>query len=651
MKSIEHIFLFLILVLSIPAASSQEGVICVQVITAATGPYAECREFATPCDVPAGWESLKSSYCEGYKKHVKIEEFCDFQGPYCAQFYRETLPTLEQEYDIELVFRHFPWDFHEYAQKASEASECARNQGKFREYHNMLFENQEKLDVASLKKYASDLGLDGQVFESCLDSEEKRQKVLDDFEEGAKRGVAGTPTFFINSHKIVGAQPISIFKQTIIEEPIQEEPPQPEPEPIPPPEAEPVPAPEPGPSPELSYPDLQEEPVKGTGGILIEEYCSLQGPFCKRFYETTYQELWSEYGDKISFVFRNFPLSFHKNSFAAAEAGECALEQKGFWEMHDLLFERQDSWKGLNDPANLFVDYAKEIGLDGERFRNCLETGKYADEVKHDFEEGTKKGVTGTPTFFINGKKVVGAIPYYTFKQYLGGGDSITVTQTITQVEELPTQKITAEATIIQNPNLPQGYVESVPALSSAGGSRVVQSNKPDEGLIACKEGKCEPVTKISITKNGISVSTKGFSLRSSESEELSKIEIEVEIGGEKAIIEMDVEKGETKIITGRIEATTQEEVEVAGNILKVGGKNIFVSPSQAVENANAKSTAKVSIETGETPVYVIESTKNVRILGIIPVEIKEKTSVNAENGEVISKEQPWWIFLAVEEN
>ncbi|MFH2020998.1 MAG: DsbA family protein [archaeon] len=151
---------------------------------------------------------------EGTAK-ITIEEFSDFECPFCARAY----PTVNQildEYgsDVKVVYKHFPLSFHPLAQKAAEASECARDQGKFEEYHNILFESRE-MDIDSLKKHAADLGLDVAKFSTCLDSGAKVDKVKADFTEGQQRGVSGTPTFFINGQSLVGAQPYANFKTVI----------------------------------------------------------------------------------------------------------------------------------------------------------------------------------------------------------------------------------------------------------------------------------------------------------------------------------------------------------------------------------------------------------------------------------------------------
>lgn len=147
---------------------------------------------------------------------VKILEFSEFQCPYCARA-APTVDKVKEEYgdDVEIIFKHFPLNFHRYAQKAAEASECARDQGKFWEYHDTLFENQQSLDIPSLKNYAKDLGLDTDRFNTCLDDGEKISLVQNDFREGQSLGVRGTPTFFINDQMVVGAQPYEVFEEII----------------------------------------------------------------------------------------------------------------------------------------------------------------------------------------------------------------------------------------------------------------------------------------------------------------------------------------------------------------------------------------------------------------------------------------------------
>ncbi|MCA1828000.1 MAG: thioredoxin domain-containing protein [Myxococcales bacterium] len=147
---------------------------------------------------------------------VTIVEFSDFQCPFCGREY-PVIERLMKEYDgkVHLVFRHFPLDFHPFAEKAAEAGACAAEQGKFWELHNKMFENQQKLAVDDLKDYAKSVGVDPAKFDKCLDSGEKKAQIDDDQKAGAAAGVNGTPAFFINGIFVNGAQPYEQMKQTI----------------------------------------------------------------------------------------------------------------------------------------------------------------------------------------------------------------------------------------------------------------------------------------------------------------------------------------------------------------------------------------------------------------------------------------------------
>ena len=148
---------------------------------------------------------------------VAIVEFSDFQCPFCKSVIA-TLKQLMAEYKgkVKLVFRDFPLaDIHPLAPKAHEAARCAAEQGKFWEYHDLLFERAPSLAPAELKQYAGELKLDGATFAKCLDSGKYRQAVAGDVAEGARLGASGTPTFLINGRIVVGAKPIDAFQKLI----------------------------------------------------------------------------------------------------------------------------------------------------------------------------------------------------------------------------------------------------------------------------------------------------------------------------------------------------------------------------------------------------------------------------------------------------
>ncbi len=150
---------------------------------------------------------------------VTIVEFSEFECPFCAKYYRETLSKIREEYvetgKVKIIFRDFPLSFHQNAQKAAEAAECAGEQDKYYEMHDKLFEDGVKGGVDSFKEYAKELGLDTEAFNECLDSDAMAEEVKKDMKDGAAVGVTGTPAFFVNGVMVSGAQPFANFKAVI----------------------------------------------------------------------------------------------------------------------------------------------------------------------------------------------------------------------------------------------------------------------------------------------------------------------------------------------------------------------------------------------------------------------------------------------------
>ena len=152
---------------------------------------------------------------------------------------------------------------------------------------------------------------------------------------------------------------------------------------------------------------IEGRPSQGPDDALVEfvEFTDYECPFCRRFRETTYPVIRERFEGRVKWVVRNYPLTqIHPNAQLAAEAAECALDQDRFWEYHDLLFERHDQL-GRAD----LKSHARELGLDGDQFDSCLDSGEKISVVQNDLRDGFRFGVTGTPTFFINGQVVVGA--------------------------------------------------------------------------------------------------------------------------------------------------------------------------------------------------------------------------------------------------
>lgn len=150
---------------------------------------------------------------------------------------------------------------------------------------------------------------------------------------------------------------------------------------------------------------------QGKSGVTLVEYGDYQCPFCQQYYATV-KDVAATYDEQIHFQFRNFPItSRHPNAFAAARAAEAAALQDKFWEMHDLLYQNNDpngqaGWVAASDPTTYFNQFAEQIGLDMTKFKADFASEKVNDLVNADMKEGTRLGVSGTPTFFLDGKQV-----------------------------------------------------------------------------------------------------------------------------------------------------------------------------------------------------------------------------------------------------
>ena len=120
----------------------------------------------------------------------------------------------------------------------------------------------------------------------------------------------------------------------------------------------------------------------------------------------------AEFPDRVRLVYRDFPLDFHAGARPAAEAARCAAAMGRFWEYHDLLFVAQPEFS-----RDQLVGYAARLGLDRTAFASCLDSGRFREAVDADINEGRARGVRGTPTFFINGRRLVGAQPIDAFRE------------------------------------------------------------------------------------------------------------------------------------------------------------------------------------------------------------------------------------------
>ncbi len=141
--------------------------------------------------------------------------------------------------------------------------------------------------------------------------------------------------------------------------------------------------------------------------VTIVEFADFQCPACART-QPVLNQIMSDYGKEVTFIFRHFPLPQHRNAVLAAKAAEAAGEQGKFFEMADMLYSQQDRWSesGKDVAEEIFIDLAKDLALDMETFNNDLESNKYDDRIQTDKSDGLQLGVNSTPTIFINGQRI-----------------------------------------------------------------------------------------------------------------------------------------------------------------------------------------------------------------------------------------------------
>jgi protein-disulfide isomerase len=357
---------------------------------------------------------------------VTMVEFSDFQCPFC----KRAEPTVKQMLDkygkdLALVWMNQPLPFHEHAMDAATAFQAAARQGadKAWKLHDKMYENNTALTRADIEKYAGEVGLNVAKWKKDWDDPKIKDEVSEDSKTGTSLGASGTPTFFINGRQLVGAQPADAF-QKIIDDEIKE--------------ADALlkkgtplkdvytkrmetaalaPAPSApaggGDDPNKKYDiHLGDAPVKGPASapVTLVAWSDFQCPFCGRAAPTV-KQIEDAYKGKVRIAFKQFPLPFHDKAHLAAEAALAANEQGKFWQMHDKMFANQQA---LDRPS--LEKYAQEIGLDMGKFKAALDSGKYKAKVDAEDKEGAAVGVTGTPTFFINGVRLVGAQPLDAFK-------------------------------------------------------------------------------------------------------------------------------------------------------------------------------------------------------------------------------------------
>jgi protein-disulfide isomerase len=354
---------------------------------------------------------------------VTLVMFSDFECPYCKGV-EPTVRSLREKYGdkLRVVFKLLPLPFHPHAEPASElALEARAQKGEqgFWDAHDRIFASQPKLDEADLEKIATDMGLDVAKTKAAIKEKKHAKDISADTELGEDMHCNGTPHFFINGRRLVGAHPIENFVKVIDEE-LQKFTDQKgkvsaanwyesimktaqgpdEPEKKTPPA---VPA---------------GSPFKGgkNAKVVIQEFSDFQCPYCSRA-EPVLDEVMKNYGDKVKIVWRDRPLEMHAEAPLAAEAAREALQQKGpegFWKMHDALYKNQEKLKRED-----LEGYAKEIGLDVGKFKTALDSHAHKAAVDADSKVATEMSIDGTPAFFINGYFFSGADSYRMFKRLI----------------------------------------------------------------------------------------------------------------------------------------------------------------------------------------------------------------------------------------
>ena len=142
--------------------------------------------------------------------------------------------------------------------------------------------------------------------------------------------------------------------------------------------------------------------------VTLSEFGDYQCPACAQYHKLIKDDIIPKYSDKLKFVFLNFPLiDIHANAQAAAQAAEAAALQGKFWEMHNILYERQDDWSKQKNPQSKFEAYARELGIDVDLFKKDSDSQKVIDLINQQAGLGDAFEVKGTPSFFVNGTAVV----------------------------------------------------------------------------------------------------------------------------------------------------------------------------------------------------------------------------------------------------
>ena len=361
---------------------------------------------------------------------VTIVMVMDFQCPFCDRA-AATLHDLKQQYGerLRLVFHNNPLAFHQRALPAARAALAAHLQGRFWEYHDKLFANTRTLEDPQLERYAEEVGLKISLWSHDLASPRLLEQIEKEQAQATRLGANGTPSFFINGRYLAGAQPAAKFEAVIeheltaarqltnrgvspadlyreltrdgLTEARPREPRTPPPRRVEEDAIQDVPV---GDSPTLGPPDAP---------VTVVVFTDYQCPYCSRL-EPTLAEVREHYGSRVQIAWKHLPLPFHQRALPAAKAAVAAQLQGRFFELHRKLFENH---RTLEDAD--IARYAREVGLNMRRFEQDAASGTVAAMVDSDLGLAGRIGARGTPTAYVNGKKVSGAQPFESFRKVI----------------------------------------------------------------------------------------------------------------------------------------------------------------------------------------------------------------------------------------
>lgn len=384
---------------------------------------------------------------------VVIEEFSDYQCPFCGRFASQTMPTLLANQiangDAVLVFYDFPLtSIHPQGIPAALAANCVGEQSAiaYWEMHDLLFANipqwQGFSGTGVFTDYAKELDINMNRYEACIEAETHLAKVESDLNIGQSRGVSSTPSFFVNGRTLVGAQPIVVFDQVITSaltgEPVAEAPSNNTGQQPQQPQETPTPAP-------INYESYAAVIGSPDAPVTIVEYTDYQCPFCSRHSTDTLPSIVSQMIEtgRVRYYFKDFPLdNIHPEARTASVAARCAGEQEAYVAMHDAIFNSQSQWGGQGIPfaQEAMTNLATDLQLDIDEFSACLTSGRYDDAVEADLQEGLGFGIRGTPSFFIDGFPIQGAQPFELFEFAVGLAEEGELASAYAPAEQPPQQ-------------------------------------------------------------------------------------------------------------------------------------------------------------------------------------------------------------------